>query len=101
MANAHNIASEQEIAFRKFLRATFRARFARDENKVPLTSLKGKTAKAEIKNANTVMAELSEQCRLVKETAKGAVFAFGKGNKKAQISFTQVGDTHVLTMIAA
>lgn len=87
--------------FRKFLRSNFRARFVRDENKHAITSVSGKTAKAEIQNYDTVFAELSEQAKVVAETKNSTTFAFGKGKEKAQITLAMIGESRVLTMKAA
>ena len=90
----------QEKAFRQFLRANFRARFVRDENKDALTSLKGKIGKAQIQNFDTVMEALVEGGKMLKETATGATFAFGKGKDKAEITLAVIGGVNVLTMKA-
>lgn len=91
----------QEKAFRQFLRANFRARFVRDENKDALTSLKGKTGKAQIQNFDTVMNALYESAKVLKETANGATFAFGKGKEKSEITLAVVGGVNMLTMKAS
>ncbi len=87
--------SQIERDFRQFLRANFRARFALTDGAAH-TSVKGKTARAAIKNVNTVLAELSENAKLVKETAHTHTFAFKSGKVKAEITLTDGG---ALTMI--
>jgi hypothetical protein len=101
-ATTKNVAAAtNNTDFRRFLRENFRARFVRDENKHAITSVVGKTAKAEIQNYDTVFAELSEQGKIVAETKNSTTFAFGKGKVKSQITLALIGESKVLTMKAA
>lgn len=95
-----NVTNSANTEFRKFLRANFRARFIRDENKQAITSVSGKTAKAEIQNYDTVFNELNEQGKVIKETETSTTFAFGKGKVKNLVTLAHIGDRAVLTMKA-
>lgn len=94
-----------EKAFRNFVRANFKARMARNENGEFVTQVKGKTAKTVIQNFDTVMANLSERCKLVSENNKQAVFQFQaskkEGGVRATITVAHVGNNDVLTVVAA
>lgn len=92
--------SDYERSFRHFLRKQFRARLARDASGNNITSVKGKTSRAELSNGATVIAELYEKCQVVKESGKSVTFAFQSGKKgpKSVITVTHTGDHDVLTM---
>lgn len=93
-----------EKSVRQFLRANFKARIARDESGAFVTSVKGKTSKVEIKNFNTVVANMSESCKLVSESAKAVVFQYQapkkEGGAKATITVAHVGAHDYVTMVS-
>jgi hypothetical protein len=84
-----------ERDFRQFLRANFRARLALHDGAAN-TPVRGKTARAEIKNVNTVLAELAENAKLVRETAHTHTFDYKSGKVRAEITLTDSGN---LTMV--
>lgn len=93
--------TKEERAFRQFLRATFKARLRLDSEGHGIGSMRGNTAKAELSNARTVMEALHNECKVVKETAKSATFAYQSGKKgpRATITLAHVGDRDILTMV--
>jgi len=92
--------SNIERGFRHFLRQQFRARLARDENGNNVTSVKGKTSRAEISNGATVLEALHEKCKVVKESARAVTFAYQSGKKgpKSLITLTHTNGHDVLTL---
>lgn len=98
MANANNA----ERSFRQFLRATFKARMAHDDEGHFVTVIKGKTAKTQIQNVDTVLASLYEQAKPVKETSRAVTFAYkqGKGKNGQEAEITVSLADRVLTMVS-
>jgi hypothetical protein len=92
-----------EKSFRQFLRSHFKARIARNDDGAFVTSVKGKTAKAEIKNFNTVVENLTEVGKLVSESAKATVFNYtapkAEGGQKMQITVAHVGAHDYVTAV--
>lgn len=90
-----------ERSFRQFLRATFKARMSHDEDGHFITTVKGKTAKAQIQNPNTVLAVLYDKAKVVKETNKAVTFAYQEGKKGPQAEITvSLTEDHMLTMVS-
>lgn len=88
-----------EKSFRKFLRATFKARFVTDHGEF-VTTVKGKVAKAEIQNPTTVLEHLGAAAKLVADTGKAMTFLYQENKKapKTEITVTTVGGHHFVTM---
>lgn len=88
-----------EKSFRKFLRATFKARFVTADGEF-ITTIKGKTAKAEIQNPATVLEHLGAAAKLVADTGKAMTFLYQENKKapKAKITVATVAGHHYLTM---
>lgn len=95
--------TKPERVFRAFVRAHFHARLARDEDKHYLTTIRGNTAKAEVRNPDTVLAWMRKTCKLVSETRSGATFLYQapkrEGGMSATLSLKHHGDRDVFTMI--
>ena len=89
-----------EKSFRKFLRATFKARFVTVEGQYN-TTCKGKVSKAEIQNPATVIEHLEAAAKLVKESGNAMTFLYQENKKapKAEITVS-VGEHNWLTMKA-
>ena len=91
----------EEKAFRQFLRATFKARMACDEEGKNVTSIKGRTAKAQIRNVHTVLENLRAQAKVVKETNRSVTFSYQQGKKGPVAEITMsLADDHMLTMVS-
>jgi C4-type Zn-finger protein len=91
----------EEKAFRQFLRSTFKARMACDESGNNITSLKGKTAKAQIRNVDTVLENLRAKAKVLKETNRSVTFAYQQGKKGPSAEITvSLADDRTLTMVS-
>lgn len=91
-----------ERSFRAFLRAQFHARMARDDDRNYLTTIKGNTSKAEIRNPDTVMTWLRKKCKLVNETRNAATFLYkapkSAGGMTATVTLKHVGNHDIVTV---
>lgn len=94
---------KMERHFNAFLREKFHARLARDEDRVHLTSIRGNTSRAEVRNPATVLAWMKKQCKLVSETRNAATFTYQapkkEGGLKAVVTLKHVGDHDIVTMV--
>jgi Leu/Phe-tRNA-protein transferase len=90
-----------EKSFRKFLRASFKARFVTVDGAFN-TVCKGKVSKAEIQNPATVIENLEAAAKLLKDSGKAMTFLYqaDKKSPKAEITVSTVGEHHFLTMKA-
>lgn len=92
-----------ERTFKKFLRAQFHARIARDEDHMHLATVKGTKAQAEVRNPATVLTWLHKRCTLVSETRNSHTFVFQapkrEGGMTATVTLKHSGNHDVLTMV--